>query len=154
VLRREIGRADATLYIRGRDVPEADHALSFDAETCAWTLLGDASEYRLSEERREIVELLRAATEPLSPKRIAETLGKKDGAVRYLLHKMAKSGDVDGVGGAYRFPLPPTNTANSANAHGDSVENVSTVSGVSSVPTTLWPDPLEPTGTEAWSMEI
>lgn len=51
VLRREIGRADATLYIRGRDVPEADHALAFDADGCSWTLLGDAAEYRRSDER-------------------------------------------------------------------------------------------------------
>ncbi len=59
VLKREIGRADATLYVRGRDVPEADRALSFDAETCAWTLIGDADEYRTSEERQAILDALR-----------------------------------------------------------------------------------------------
>src|SRR3712207_7465679 len=36
VLTRERGRADATLYVRGRDVPEADHALGFDPVTCRW----------------------------------------------------------------------------------------------------------------------
>jgi hypothetical protein len=115
-LRREIGRADAALYIRGRDVAEADHALRFDPETCAWTMLGGAAEFRQSEERRGIVDLLRTAPDPLSPKRIAEALGKKDGAVRYLLHKMLEAGTVENVGGAYRLPPSPPNTPNTANA--------------------------------------
>jgi hypothetical protein len=115
VLRREIGRQDASLYLRGRDVPEADHALSFDPQLCSWTLLGDASDYRLSEERRAIVEVLRTAGEPLAPKVIAEALNKNGGAVRYLLSKMASAGEVDGIGGAYRLPLIPTNTPNAPN---------------------------------------
>lgn len=119
VLRREIGRSDATLYVRGRDVPEADHALSFDVDRCLWTLLGDATEYRLSEARHEILNALRDAGNPLSPKVIAEALGKKPGAVRYLLHKMAKDGAIDGIGGAYRLPLSPANTANPANGDGE-----------------------------------
>jgi hypothetical protein len=114
VLRREIGKADAVLYIRGRDVPEADHALTFDPETCSWTLLGDAAEFRMSEERREIVDLLRDAPEPMSPKAISEALDKKPGAVRKLLHGMAKDGEVVGVGGAYTAPLIPGNTGNTS----------------------------------------
>jgi len=104
VLRKEIGRSDGNLYIRGRDVSEADHALTFDPETCSWTLLGDAAMYRMSEERAEIIAVLTESSDPMSPKHIAETLGKKDGAVRYLLHKMVKDGEVDGVGGAYQLP--------------------------------------------------
>lgn len=149
VLKREIGRHDATLYIRGRDVPEADHALSFDAATCAWTLLGDADTYRVSEERQQILDLLREAISPMSPKHIAEALGKKDGAVRYLLHKMAKSGDVDGVGGAYRLPVPPTNSAITANAdqhHGESVRTVSGVSRRDSHPCVQCGQPVETPG--------
>jgi hypothetical protein len=130
VLRREIGRSDATLYIRGRDVPEADHALSFDVDTCAWTLLGDASEFRISEERRDILNLLRDAPTPMSPKHIAEALSKKDGAVRKLLHTMVKAGEVDGVGGAYRLPVFPGNSGNTSNyvsSYVDVVTNVTTV---------------------------
>lgn len=127
VLRREAGRADASLYVRGRDVPEAEHALSFDPLTCAWTLLGDAGEYRQSEERRAILDLLRGSPEPLAPKRIAEALGKKDGAVRKLLHVMAQAGTVDNVGGAYRLPLTPGNSGNNGNAPSDTVTGVTTV---------------------------
>lgn len=111
VLRKEIGRADGTLYIRGRDVPEADHALTFDPDACSWTLLGDAATHRMSEERAAIITVLSESSEPMSPKHIAEALGKKDGAIRYLLHKLAKSGDIDGIGGAYRLPIP-ANTPN------------------------------------------
>jgi hypothetical protein len=78
-------------------------------------MLGDASEFRQSEERQSIMELLRAAPEPMRPKAIAETLGKKDGATRYLLHKMLESGTVDNVGGAYRLPPAPPNSANTPN---------------------------------------
>ena len=68
------GRADGNLYVRGRDVPEADYALGFDPVTCTWNLLGDAAEYRLTEDRADVVTLL-AARGPLTPKDIADALG-------------------------------------------------------------------------------
>lgn len=116
VLRKEIGRADGTLYCRGRDVPEADHALTFDPEACAWSLLGDAATYRRSRERQDIIALLDGSPEPMRPKAIADALGKKDGAIRYLLHRMVKDGEIDGLGGSYRLPLSPPNTPNAPNA--------------------------------------
>lgn len=133
VLTREKGRADATLYVRGRDVPEADHALAFDPVTCRWSLLGDAAEYRLTEERAAIVAAIRDAGEELSPKQIAEALGKKDGAVRFLIRKMAKDGEVVGVAGRYTLPANSANSANSANPanSGDSTPGEARVSGVS-----------------------
>lgn len=118
VLRREIGRHDATIYVRGRDVPEADHALGFDAETCSWSLMGDAATFRMSEERRAIMEVIAASSEPMSPKHISEALGKKDGAVRKLLHSMSRSGEVVGIGGVYHLPLIPGNTGNTGNVRG------------------------------------
>jgi hypothetical protein len=117
VLKREVGRHDATLYLRGRDVPEADHALSFDPATCIWTLLGDATEYRTSEGRKAIIDLLRDAPEPMSPKAIADALGTKPNNTRYLLHRMVKDGEVVGIGGAYRLPFTFTNTPNESNTN-------------------------------------
>ena len=119
VLTRERGRADAALYVRGRDVPEADHALSFDPVTCTWSLLGDAAEYRLTEERAAIVGALRDAGAELAPKEIADALGKKGEAVRYLLHKMAKAGEVVGVAGRYSLPLDTPNAPNTPNTAHD-----------------------------------
>ena len=34
-----------TLYVRGRDIEEAEHAISFDKHACSWTILGAASEF-------------------------------------------------------------------------------------------------------------
>lgn len=116
VLTRQKGRADATLYVRGRDVPEAEHALSFDPETCRWSILGDAAEFRLSEERAAIRDVLRNAGEELAPKQIAEALGKKDGAVRFLIRKMAQAGEVIGTAGRYRLQPDTANSANPANS--------------------------------------
>ncbi len=101
VLRRETSRADATLYVRGRDVPEADHALAFDAVTCRWNLLGDAAEYRLSEERVAVLRVLVDAGESLTPKQVAEALGKKEGSVRLMLRRMDQAGEVVGRSGRY-----------------------------------------------------
>lgn len=101
VLRRETSRADATLYVRGRDVPEADHALAFDPVTCRWNLLGDAAEYRLSEERVAVLRVLGHAGEPLTPKQVAEALGKKEGAIRLMLRRMDQAGEVVGKSGLY-----------------------------------------------------
>lgn len=135
ILRKQPGKADAAMYIRGRDVPEADHALTFDAVTCTWTMLGDAGEYRLSEERREILDILRAADEPLPPRRIAEALNKKDGAVRKLLYTMVKAGEVDNIGGAYRMPLSPGNSGNAGNTMAGGVSGGNSGDGVTGVTT-------------------
>jgi hypothetical protein len=60
VLRRQRGQADAFLYVTGRDIEEEkDYALSWDAKTTTWAIKGDARDYAGSEERLEIIELLR-----------------------------------------------------------------------------------------------
>lgn len=153
VLRREIGRADATLYIRGRDVPEADHALSFDAATCSWTLLGDAVEFRVSAERKAIIDILTNAPEPMSPKHLAEALGKKDGAVRKLLHMMVRAGEVDGLGGAYRLPVKLGNDGNSGNDQAYYAQTVTTVTAVTGNEETTPPysDMVPTAGHDRWT---
>ncbi len=99
ILKRERGRADASLYVDGRDIEEQkDLALRWDPALTNWVIAGDADEFRLGEERAAIVGLLREADGPMGPKKIAEALGMKDGAVRELLSRMAKDGDVDKVG--------------------------------------------------------
>jgi hypothetical protein len=60
VLRRQRGQADAFLYVTGRDIEEEkDYALSWDARTTTWAIKGDARDYTGSEERLEVIELLR-----------------------------------------------------------------------------------------------
>src|SRR5262245_24090341 len=37
------GGKGTTLYIRGRDIGEQEHAVAFRPETCRWTILGEAA---------------------------------------------------------------------------------------------------------------
>ncbi len=74
---------------------EAEFALRWDAKLASWTLAGDADEYnRLSEERRGVLEALGAAGGGMSPKDLAEALGKSVGSVKVLLGEMVKAGQV------------------------------------------------------------
>lgn len=92
------------LYGRGRDIQEIETALKFDGGR--WTILGDADEVRLSDERRKILVALRDADSPLAPKDIADATGLKAVNVRNLLPKMRRAGEViqpeDGV---YTTPI-------------------------------------------------
>jgi hypothetical protein len=94
-----------TLYVRGRDVEEKEHAVVFNGETCRWSLLGDAVEVHRSETRKSILEVLAEATEALSPEQIAAATGIKRNAVDQRLYKMLKDGEVVQIGrGRYAHP--------------------------------------------------
>jgi hypothetical protein len=62
----------ATLYGRGRDIEEMDRAVLFNRETCRWNVLGEAADVRRSSERMLILEVLKAATEAMTPLKIAQ----------------------------------------------------------------------------------
>jgi len=99
VLKRERGRADAFLFVTGRDIEqEREVALSWDAATAAWRIAGDAEEYRGSKERAEIGECLRSAQGPMGPKEVSDALGKEYNATKQLLWKMSNDGDLRSVG--------------------------------------------------------
>jgi DNA-binding NarL/FixJ family response regulator len=106
VLKRDRGKADAYLHVTGREVEEeAELALRWDAGLASWTLAGDAEEYRLSQERRSLIEVLGAAGGGMSPKDIAEGLGKSVGSVKVLLGEMVKAGQVSNPSyGKYVLP--------------------------------------------------
>jgi hypothetical protein len=129
-LKRERGKSDAVLTATGRDLEEdKELALKFDPTLGSWAVLGDAEEYRMSSERAAIANAIRDAKSPLSPKEIAVATGKKDGAIRFLLFKMAQDGQVVAVGGG-RYILPTTaNTANAANAANSANGHASTANG-------------------------
>ena len=98
VLRRERGRADAFLCVTGRDIDEQELALSWDKAAGQWKCLGAADDYRMSAEREEIHRALLKAARPLSPKEVAEIIGKNDNAVKQLLWKMQRDGQVKPAG--------------------------------------------------------
>jgi hypothetical protein len=109
VLRRPRGEADGILYVTGRDIDEAEHALRFTAVNGAWTLLdGTAADYAMSGTRGAIARFVR--TNPGStPKAIAEATAISTGNVAKTCQRMAADGQlVVDPGGRYRVPGEPT----------------------------------------------
>jgi len=102
ILKRGRGQADGTLTLAGRDIEEQELALKFRPEEGAWELLGNAAEYAKSQERLEIINLLREHG-PKNPKELAELVGKKYNTIKCLLLKMAKDQEVKSVGGTYEL---------------------------------------------------
>ena len=70
-----------TLYVRGRDIEEAEHAISFDKQSCRWTILGNASDVQRSNERGRILAVLEEATELLGPQDLTDMTGMPSGNV-------------------------------------------------------------------------
>ncbi len=94
VLKREPNDPNAVLYVRGRDVNEAELAIQFDNQTGKWLKLGKANDFRISEERRAIIQALTLDAGSMTPKEIGFATQMKPNNVRYLLHKLAKDGDI------------------------------------------------------------
>lgn len=94
-----------TLYVRGRDVEEAELAVRFDAEACRWEALGQAGRARMSDERKAVLEALAGADGPRGPSEIALANGLDPINVRQLMHRMAKAGEIGKAGrGLYLAP--------------------------------------------------
>ena len=74
-LKRTRGTATAKLHAVGRDMEEQELALSFDKSRGLWGLLGPSQDWEVSEQQRQILTLLREASEPLSPKEVHEVTG-------------------------------------------------------------------------------
>lgn len=103
VLKR--GADGVTLYARGRDVEEIELAVEFQKDTAQWRVLGDASDVRRSAERTAILDAMKAEGEPMTPLEVTAVTGKARVAVRRLMTKMAKDGELKSLGkGKYALP--------------------------------------------------
>jgi predicted HTH transcriptional regulator len=71
-----------------------------------WTYLGDAQDVERSEARQGILELLRQAEGPMTPKAIAHQLGKNAVTIRRLLMKMLDKGEVKSPAAGYYISAP------------------------------------------------
>lgn len=97
VLRRARGRAEATLHAVCRDLEEdKEIALRWDSRLSGWRILGAAAEVRQSKEREAVKQVLRKSTEGLTPKAVAEIMGRPYPATKKLLWTMAQDGDLRG----------------------------------------------------------
>jgi hypothetical protein len=97
VLNRGRGAADAVLHLTGRDVEEQELALQWKEDNCTWLLMGDAAQYALSNQRQQILDVLKQAEESLGPKEICELIGSdaKPGSIKHLLRKLLSDGLVE-----------------------------------------------------------
>jgi hypothetical protein len=114
-LQYERTQTDATLKISGREIEDdSDLAVKWDNTTAQWVLLGKAEEVKISNERQEIIRCLREEKRPMTPREVADVLGKasEHQNIKQLMYRMAKTGDLQWMqGGKYTTPnltlLPP-----------------------------------------------
>jgi AAA domain len=107
VLKRARGTADGVLHITGRDVEEAEHALSIDPDTRRWLRLdGPAAEHQLGDTRAAILAHLRDSG-PAAPKTIADAIGLSHESVKKTCKRMADDGQLHAdAAGRYAAPNP------------------------------------------------
>jgi len=98
ILKKSRGQADGELFGTGRDVEEFERALRFDGGK--WSDMGDAADFRMSEERDELVTLLREEGPQTIPE-IARALGKQYDAARKLCARAVEAGRVVKEGKRY-----------------------------------------------------
>jgi len=108
VLKRDIGTGNCILYVRGRDIEEAEKAVRFVPEIGTWELIGDAAEVGRTSEREAILAVLRGSAKALSAREVADISNKTYDAVRKTLTRMAHAGEVRKEGrGLYTCPNGP-----------------------------------------------
>ena len=95
-----------TLYVRGRDVEEAEHAVAFDKEACRWIIKGDAAEVQRSDTRTKILAVLkRVKPIAMGPSDIAAAADLKEQVVKVRLGHMVVDGEVTKTSrGLYAHP--------------------------------------------------
>jgi hypothetical protein len=121
VLTRQRGEADAFLYVDGRDLEETKElALTWNAAIASWTIAGDAEEYQLSQQRRDILQVLEEAGEPLGPKAVTKRLEElgydvKGNTVKQRIWQMSKDGQL--INQDRKYAPPNRNLDNFDNHH-------------------------------------
>jgi 5S rRNA maturation endonuclease (ribonuclease M5) len=90
------GRASAILHVTGRDVQNQELALHF--ENGIWSVLGEAEEYIITDQRKAVLDILRTHG-PMWPKEIANKTGLNLTSTYKLLERMRQSSLITQVGG-------------------------------------------------------
>lgn len=94
VLKRARGQADGVLHVTGRDVDEAEYALSFQPASGSWLMLdGPAAEHTLTDTRAAILRHVRDRPGS-TPAQIATALGASRENVKRTCARMAEAGQV------------------------------------------------------------
>jgi len=97
VMKRHAGAVK--IYVRGRDIEEAEFAAKFNKDSCRWRLMGEADEVFRSAQRQAIATVLKKTNQPMSaPEIMAATERRDRHATEMLLHKMERNGEVKHAG--------------------------------------------------------
>jgi len=103
------------LSLIGRDIPNDDELAISRKTNGEWEILGQAKQVFISEERKQISELLKLHPNGLKPKEISDLLGKKPTAIRRLLTSMLVDMQVSSNHGVYTHINHSSNSSNSSN---------------------------------------
>ncbi|MFJ8010219.1 AAA family ATPase [Streptomyces fagopyri] len=111
VLKRARGQADGILHVTGRDVNEAEYALSFQEASGAWHLLdGPVTDHTVGDTRAAILKFVRA-NPGARPKDIADALPQSDtNTIRRTCSRMAADGQLAKDGSGRYYPDTETRT--------------------------------------------
>jgi RecA-family ATPase len=84
-----------TLYVRGRDVEEAEHAVSFDKQACRWTVQGIAADVHRGDTRKKILGALsKVKPNTMKPSEIAGATGLNTELVYQTCGRMLADGEI------------------------------------------------------------
>jgi AAA domain/Toprim-like len=93
VLKRE-SNGTIVLHGRGRDLIEVEKVMTFNKDACTWIIAGEASEVRVSTERKAVLDAMEKIGVPASPNEIATEAELKSANVRRMLERMAREGAI------------------------------------------------------------
>jgi hypothetical protein len=97
IMKRHAGMVK--VFVRGRDIEEAEYAAEFNRETCRWRLVGEADEVFRSEQRRAIAKVLEETKRAMSVADIMAATERRDRhSTEALLAKMERDGEVRHAG--------------------------------------------------------
>ena len=77
IMTRERGEGTANLYATGRDIEDKYYTLKLNPLNLSWELTDSAAQEKMSQEKTEILELIKKSDSPLKLGQIADTLKKK-----------------------------------------------------------------------------
>jgi AAA domain-containing protein len=92
------------LYGRGRDVDQFEKAMSFDKVSGTWSVLGEAGAVAMSDQRRQILDVIDRAVEAPTVADVMHATGMKRTNVWQNLSRMMRDGEVQKAsGGGHRY---------------------------------------------------
>jgi len=94
LLRRRRGTKEVVLSCTSRDAEELRLSLNVDFETGAWTVVDKDYQEPMTAERSQILEVMKQAQKPMTPKEISFRIDKDAKTISALLSKMESTGNV------------------------------------------------------------